>query len=128
MSAGARGRTLCRNNTPMIDDLDDPVRFKALVAVKWQGEHSQIVCNAYFREEDGDALFMIGRHLLPPGKEFSGGAHAIDYVCPPESMKRVSGEEYRYLGTILVDLDEAHSWPRSLPTEESSQDSVSEPQ
>jgi hypothetical protein len=110
----------------MIDDLDDPVRFKALVAVKWQGEHLQIVCNAYFREEDGEAVFMIGRHLLPPGEDFSGGAHAIDYVCPPESMKRVSGEEYRYLGTILVDLDASQSLPLSSPTEESSPDSVSE--
>ena len=112
----------------MIDDLDDPVRFKALVTVKWQGEPHQLVCTAYFRDEDGDALFMIGRHLLPPGEPFAGGAHQIDYICPPESMKRVSGEEYRYLGTILVDLDASQHWPLASPTEGSSPDSAPMPQ
>jgi len=109
----------------MFDDINDPVRFKALVAIKWQGEYLQVVCNAYFRD-DGEAVFMIGRHLLPDGEEFAGGAHAIDYICPPDSMKRVSGEEYRYLGTILVDLDATQSWPRASPTEPSSPDSEAE--
>ena len=98
----------------MLEDINDPVRFKALVAIKWQGEHLHVVCNAYFRD-DGEAVFMIGRHLLPDGVAFAGGAHAIDYICPPDSMKQVSGEEYRYLGTILVDLDATQSWPLASP-------------
>jgi len=111
----------------MIEDFDDHVRYKALVAVKWQGEHLQVICNAYFRDEDGDALFMIGRHLLPPGEPFVGGAHQIDYICPPDSMKRVSGEEYRYLGTILVDLDASGHSSLPCPTEPASPDSSCEP-
>jgi hypothetical protein len=118
---------LCRKIPSMIEDFDDHARYKALVAVKWQGEHLQVICTAYFREEDGEAVFMIGRHLLPPGEPFARGAHAVDYICPPESMKLVSGEEYRYLGTILVDLDATQHWPLTDPIELPSLDSSAEP-
>ena len=106
----------------MIDDLDDPVRFKALIAIKWQGEHFHVVCDAY--RDDEDAVFMIGRHLFPEGIPFSGGAHMIEYRCAHDSMTQVPSKKYRYLGTILVDLDEVQSWPRVSPTEASSPDSV----
>lgn len=95
----------------MIYDLDDPANFRALVAIKWMGEHFHLVCMAYRDEED--AVFMIEPNRFPEAIPYSGSANMIEFRCAHSSMTEVSNEEYRYLGTILVDLDRAQSWSRA---------------
>lgn len=92
----------------MIDDSDDPASFKALVAIKWMGEHFHLVCMAYRDEED--AVFMIDPSHFPKKIPYFGSANLIEYRCAHPSMTEVSNEEYCYLGTTLVDLDRAQSW------------------
>jgi hypothetical protein len=108
----------------MTEDFDDPVRYNALVPIKWNEEHFHVVCDAY--RDDEDVVFMIGRHLFPDHNPYSGSAHMIEYRCAHDSMRPVSNKEYRYLGTTLVDLDASQHWPLASPTEPASPDSASE--
>ena len=86
----------------MEDDLD-PVKFKALVGAKWRGQHFHLLCDAVRGTED--ILLIIGTHLFSNGIIFGDGINQIDYHCPLDSLRRVEEEEYRYLCTVLVDLD-----------------------
>ena len=86
----------------MPDPTYDPVKFQALVGVKWQNRYFHIICDAV--HDDTEVLLMMQPHHFP-GDWPHPGSHQIDYHCPAGMLKQVSGEEFRYICTWLVDID-----------------------
>lgn len=82
---------------------DDDLEFKVLASVKWHGKHFHVLC-------DGGSCgtqtrLIIQTHLFPEDAPYLSGVHMVEYICRGKALKRVDGDEYRYLCMILVDLD-----------------------
>ena len=84
------------------DDYHEPLN-KVLIPVKWRGRHFHILGDGGCTEKE--VRLLMHTHLFPKEVPYEQGIDMIEVSLELGTLRLVEGEEYRYLCTGLVDLD-----------------------